>query len=249
MRTLSVVIVAKNEERCVAKCLESVKWADEIIVLDSGSTDSTVEICRTYTPNVYETDWPGYGVQKGRALAKATCDWVLSVDADEEVTEGLRREIQGCMAQGSAGYAGYKIPRLNKVCGKYMRHGEWWPDRHPRLARRDKAAFNTRRVHGGMAVDGSIGFLTQPLLHDTAPNLETMLFKANRFSSLGAEERFAKGKRCGFLKPMAHGMWTFFRAYVVKAGFLDGSMGFISAVLRAEESYYKYLKLWLLNRH
>ena len=122
MPSLSVVIITKNEEERIARCLQSVQWADEIVVFDSGSMDSTVAICRKWTPHVYETDWPGYGVQKGRALAKATCDWVLSIDADEEITEGLRQEIQDCVAQDGAGHAGYKIPRLNKVCGTYLRH-------------------------------------------------------------------------------------------------------------------------------
>ena len=248
MPTISVLIVTLNEERCIAKCLESVKWADEVIVFDSGSTDKTVEVCRTYTSHVYEADWPGYGGQLNRALAKSTSDWVLSIDADEEVTESLRREIEESIALPDGEYVGYKIPRLNKVCGQYMRHGIWWPDRHSRLARRGHANFNAKRVHAGMVINGKIGFLNQPFLHDTAPSMETLLHKLNRFSTLGAEEQFAKGKSSGLLKPFTHAIWHFFRAYVLRAGFLDGRMGFITALVGAEERYYKYLKLWLLRR-
>ena len=248
MPTISVLIVTLNEERCIAKCLESVKWAHEVIVFDSGSTDKTVEVCRTYTPHVYEADWPGYGGQLNRALAKSTGDWVLSIDADEEVTESLRREIEERISQPDSEYAGYKIPRLNKVCGQYMRHGAWWPDRHPRLAKKGKATFNAKRVHAGMVIHGGIGLLSQPFLHDTAPSVEILLRKLNRFSTLGAEEQFAKGRRSGLLKPFLHGIWHFCRFYVLRAGFLDGRMGFITAVMGAEERYYKYLKLSLLQR-
>lgn len=248
MPSLSVIIITKNEEKRIARCLQSIQWADEIIVLDSGSTDNTVAICREWTPHVYETDWPGYGIQKGRALAKATEDWVLSIDADEEVTEGLRQEIQDYVTQDRAGYAGYKIPRLNKVCGMYLRHGGWWPDYHPRLARRGRVAFNTKRVHEGMVIDGSIGFLTQPILHDAAPDLDDMLHKNHLYTTLAAEERFANGKSCSLSMAVARGMWTFLRLYVFRGGFLDGRMGFVASVLRAQGTYYRYVKLWLLNQ-
>ena len=248
MPSLSVVIITKNEEERIVRCLQSVQWADEIVVFDSGSMDSTVAICRKWTPHVYETDWPGYGVQKGRALAKVTCDWVLSIDADEEIMEGLRQEIQDCVAQDGAGHAGYKIPRLNKVCGTYLRHGGWWPDYHPRLARRDKVIFNTKRVHEGMVIDGSIGFLTQPILHDGAPDLDDMLHKSHLYSTLAAEERFANGRSCGLLIAVARGMWAFLHLYVLKGGFLDGRMGFVASGLRAQGAYNRYVELWLLNK-
>ena len=248
MPSLSVLIITKNEEERIARCLQSVQWADEIVVFDSGSIDSTVAICRKWTPHVYETDWPGYGVQKGRALAKATCDWVLSIDADEEVTEGLRQEIQDCVAQDGAGATGYKIPRLNKVCGTYLRHGGWWPDYHLRLARRDKVVFNTKRVHEGMVIDGSIGFLTQPILHDGAPDLDDLLHKSHLYSTLAAEERFANGRSCGLLMAVARGMWAFLHTYVFKGSFLDGPMGFVVSVLKAQGTYNRYVKLWLLNK-
>lgn len=244
--SLSAIIITKNEERCIAKCLESVKWVDEIIVLDSGSTDRTVEICRKWTPNVYETDWPGYGVQKGRALAKATCDWVLSIDADEVVSGELRSEIEASMQQDK--FAAYRIPHLNNFCGQIMRHGTWWPDAHPRLARRDRVKFNDRIVHEGMVIEGRIGMLKSPFFHDTAPDLETFLGKRNLYSSLSAEIMFNRGRTGGIMKAVTHGSWAFFRMYVIKRGFLDGRMGIVSSVIMAMETFYKYVKLWLLYR-
>ena len=244
--TLSAIIITKNEERCIAKCLQSVEWADEIIVLDSGSTDSTVEICRKWTKHVYEADWPGYGVQKGRALAKATCDWVLSIDADEVVSGELRGEIETVMQQDE--FAAYKIPHLNNFCGQIMRHGTWWPDAHPRLARRGKVKFNDRIVHEGMVIEGRIGMLKAPFFHDTAPDLEIFLNKRNLYSSLGAEIMFNRGKTGGITKAVTHGSWAFFRMYIIKRGFLDGRMGLVSSVIMAMETFYKYVKLWLLRR-
>lgn len=243
--SLSVVIITKNEQRCIAKCLQSVAWADEIIVLDSGSTDGTVEICRTWTQRVYETDWPGYGVQKGRALAKATCDWVLSVDADEVVSDGLRREIEACMKDGR--YAGYKIPRHNYFCGQLLRHGGWWPDKHPRLARRGRVVFNQNIVHEGMVIEGGVGELTQPLIHDGVPDLHTALLKNNLYSTLGAKMRARTGRPGCLTGAIVRGLWAFFRFYIVKLGFLDGRMGFVAAAVQAQGNYYRYVKLWLLH--
>ncbi len=247
MPTLSVVIIARNEEQRIERCLRSVQWAHEIIVLDAGSTDRTVEICRRWTPHVYETDWPGYGVQKNRGLAKARGDWVLSLDADEEVSADLRREIEQRLAHGE--HDGYEVPRLTRYCGRYLRHGGWWPDYVPRLARRGKAAFSTAVVHEKMIIAGRVGRLDQPLLHDSSPDLERVLQKVNLYSTLGAEALRARGRTAGLLQTIARGAWTFFRAYVLKAGFLDGSRGFVAAVSDAEGTYYKYLKLWLSNDH
>ena len=245
MPRLSVVIITKNEEQRIARCLESVQWADEIIVLDSGSTDRTVEICRRWTPHVYETDWPGYGAQKNRGVARAGGDWILSVDADEAVSPALRREIELSITRDA--HEAYEMPRLTRYCGQEMRHGGWWPDYVQRLARRGKAVFSDAPVHEKMIAAGSVGRPEHPLLHDSSPDLESVLRKVNLYSTLGAEALRARGRSAGLLKTIARGAWTFFRAYVLKAGFLDGAMGFVAAVSHAEGSYYKHLKLWLSN--
>ncbi|MGZ8151480.1 MAG: glycosyltransferase family 2 protein, partial [Methylovulum sp.] len=180
---LSVIIITKNEGAHIGSCLKSVLWADEIIVLDSGSEDDTVEICKQYTDNVFITDWPGFGIQKQRALDKAQGDWVLSIDADEVVTTELRMEIENTLQQEQ--FNGYQIPRLSSYCGKQIRHGGWWPDYVLRLFRRNAGYFTDSLVHERIVVEGKAGKLTSPLLHDTYENLEEVLNKVNSYSSLG----------------------------------------------------------------
>ncbi len=243
---LSVIIITKNEAEHITRCLESVSWADEIIVLDSGSTDNTVSICRQYTPHVYETDWPGFGVQKQRALEKATGDWVLSIDADEQVTDSLKREIQQAMLKDDI--QGYEIPRLSSYCGRQIRHGGWWPDYVLRLFRRDAGRFSADRVHERVIVEGNINRLGQPLLHEAFVSPEEVLDKINRYSTLGAEKMFEQGKSTHLSTAIAKGFWAFFRTYILQAAFLDGAQGLMLAISNGEGTYYKYLKLLDLQR-
>ena len=243
---LSVVIITRNEEAGIRRCLESVKWADEIVVLDSGSTDATVRICREYTQHVHETDWPGFGPQKNRALQQATGDWVLSLDADEQVTPRLRDEIRTVLSV-SAGPDAYEMPRLSNYCGRFMRHGGWWPDHVTRLFRRGKAHFSDDLVHERLIVNGPSGRLGNPLVHLAFENFEEVLHKIDRYSTASAEMLRDKGRNGSLSKALLHGLWTFLRTYVLKAGFLDGRHGFMLAVSNAEGTYYRYLKLMLLN--
>lgn len=238
---LSVIIIVKNEAQHIGRCLESVAWADEIVVLDSGSSDETVRICRQYTPHVYETDWPGFGVQKQRALEKAKGDWVLSIDADEVVTSELRSEIE--QAIKSERYRGFEIPRLSQYCGKPMRHGGWWPDYVLRLFRREQGRFTESAVHERIIVEGETGRLKIPLLHDAFINLDEVLHKVNSYSSLGVQVLEKKGVRSSLSKAVLKAVWTFIRTYFIKASLLDGRHGFMLAVSNAEGTYYKYLKL------
>ena len=242
---LSVIIITKNEASHIGRCLESVSWADEIIVLDSGSQDDTVSICRQYTDKVYETDWPGFGVQKQRALNKATGDWVLSIDADEIVTAELRAEIEQALQQNK--FHGYEIPRLSSYCGRQMRHGGWWPDYVLRLFRRSAGHFSDAVVHEKIIVEGKVGRLISPFLHDTAVNLEEILRKMNSYSSLGAQMLYEKGVRSSISKAFFKGLWTFIRTYWIKAAFLDGHQGLMLSISNAEGTYYKYLKLMELQ--
>ena len=242
---LSVIIITKNEASHIGRCLESVSWADEIIVLDSGSQDDTVSICRQYTDKVYETDWPGFGVQKQRALDKATGDWVLSIDADEIVTAELRAEIEQALQQNK--FHGYEIPRLSSYCGRQMRHGGWWPDYVLRLFRRNAGHFSDAVVHEKIIVEGKVGRLISPFLHDTAVNLEEILRKMNSYSSLGAQMLYEKGVRASISKAVFKGLWTFIRTYWIKAAFLDGYQGLMLSISNAEGTYYKYLKLMELQ--
>lgn len=238
---LSVIIITKNEASHIGRCLESVAWADEIVVLDSGSEDDTVSICRQYTDKAYETDWPGFGIQKQRALDKANGDWILSVDADEVVTSELRAEIEKAIQQGNC--KGYEIPRLSSYCGRQMRHGGWWPDYILRLFRRDCGRFTDSVVHENIIVQGQIGRLRSPLLHDAFVNLDEVLHKVNSYSSLGAEMMYQRGVRSSLGKAVLKGLWTFIRTYWIKAAFLDGRQGLMLSISNAEGAYYKYLKL------
>ena len=238
---LSVIIITKNEDTHIGPCLQSVLWADEIIVLDSGSDDDTVEICKRYTDKVFITDWPGFGIQKQRALDKAQGDWVLSIDADEVVTAELRREIENVLRQEQ--FNGYEIPRLSSYCGKQIRHGGWWPDYVIRLFRRNAGSFTDSVVHERVVVQGKIGKLTSPLLHDAFVNPDEVLRKVNCYSSLGAEMLHRKGVRSSISKAIFKALWCFIRTYWLKAAFLDGRQGLMLSISNAEGAYYKYVKL------
>ena len=244
--TISVVLITKNEEASLRRCLDSVKWADEIVVLDSGSTDATVQICREYTQRVYETDWPGFGPQKNRALARAGGEWVLSLDADECVSAELREEIMAIVA-GSGELDAYAIPRLSSYCGRFMRHGGWWPDYVTRLFRRGKGHFSDDLVHEKLKVDGPTGRMKNHLDHHAFDDFEEVLRKINEYSSASARMLRERGRSSSLSKAIAHGFWAFLRTYVLLAGLLDGKHGFMLAVSNAEGTYYRYLKLMLLE--
>ena len=244
---LSVIIIAKNEEESIRVCLDSVAWADEIIVLDSGSTDATVDICRKYTDKVYVTDWIGHGPQKNRALKLATGDWVLALDADEWVTPELKEEIIR-IVHNPREHAAFEMARLSSYCGQYIHHCGWWPDRITRLFKNGKARFNDHLIHDKLIVDGSIGRLSNHLMHRSFRDLDHMLDKLNRYSTGGARVLLSEGEKSSLSKAVLHGFWSFFQTYIVRAGFLDGRMGLMLAVSNGEGTYYKYLKLMLMTK-
>jgi glycosyltransferase involved in cell wall biosynthesis len=245
--TLSAVLIAKNSERTIRRCLESLSFTDEIVVVDSGSTDRTLEICREFGARVHETnDWPGYGPQKNRALEHAQSEWVLSIDSDEWVSTPLRDELERAIATGT--HAAFAMPRRSSFCGRFMRHSGWWPDYVVRLFRRGQARFSDDLVHERLIVDGAVGRLREPILHEAVTDIDQMIAKINAYSASGAEMRYARGERASLSTALLHGAWMFFRTYVLRRGFLDGREGFLLAVLNAEASYYRYVKLWLLTR-
>jgi glycosyltransferase involved in cell wall biosynthesis len=243
---LSVIIITKNEAQHIGRCLASVAWADEIIVLDSGSSDDTVEICKQFTEQVFITDWPGFGPQKQRALDKASNEWVLSIDADEQVSTALKIEI--LQAMQISDIHGFEIPRLSSYCGRQIKHGGWWPDHVLRLFRRNNGRFSEEVVHERIQVNGNIGRLSNPLLHEAFVNPEEVLDKINRYSSLGATKLFNNGQTASLSLAIGKGLWSFFRTYILKAAILDGAQGLMLAISNAEGSYYKYLKLRELTR-
>jgi glycosyltransferase involved in cell wall biosynthesis len=245
MTTVAVTVITKNEENFIRTCLESVDWADEIIILDSGSTDGTVEICREYTDKIMLTDWPGFGPQKNRALAMAKSEWVLSLDADEHVSPELKQAILSAIA-APEGYVAFDLPRRSGYCGRRIRHSGWWPDYVTRLFRRGSARFSDDLLHERLIVDGRIGRLREPLIHAAFEDIENVLDTMNRYSTIGARMMYNRAKKVTMATAILHGFWSFFHTYVVRAGFLDGREGFMLAVSNAEGTYYKYLKLLLL---
>ena len=245
--SLSVIIITKNEEAVIRRCVESVAWADEVIVLDSGSEDRTAEICRELGAQVHQaTDWPGFGPQKNRALALATGDWVFSIDADEWVTAELRAEIERAIA-GPGESAAFRLPRSSSFCGRIMRHSGWSPDHVVRLFRRGTARFSDDLVHERLLVEGETADLRVPLTHEAIRDLDQMLAKMNAYSTASAAAMHKRGKGASVFSALAHGLWAFIRTYVLRAGFLDGREGFMLAVANAEGAYYRYLKLMLLS--
>lgn len=246
--TLSVIVIAKNEAAMIGRCLESVAWADERVLLDSGSTDATVEIARAAGARVESTaDWPGFGPQKNRALALASGEWVLSLDADEWVTPELRADIELALAYPGAA-AAFRMPRRSSYCGRFMNHGGWWPDPVVRLFRRGQARFSDDLVHERLIVDGPITDLAAPLMHEAVVDLGDSIAKMNAYSTAGAAMLHARGKRAGIATALARGGWTFLRSYLLRGGFRDGREGYLLAVANAQGTYYKYAKLMLLNR-
>lgn len=244
---ISVIIITKNEAHDIRDCLASVAWADEIIVLDSGSTDDTLVIAREFTPHVYTSaDWQGFGIQKNHALAYASKSWVLSLDADERVDVALQQEIQQVLQSPQSDV--YFMPRLSSFCGQFIHHSGWRPDYVARLFKRGSAQFSQHLVHESLSFTAPAGYLSSSILHLSYKNLDEVLDKMQRYALLGAAELQAKNKRSSLASAIGHGAWAFVRTYVIRLGFLDGAQGFMLAVNNAETTYYKYLQLYFLTK-
>ncbi len=238
---LSVTIIAKNEERNIRRCLESVQFADEIIVLDSGSADNTVAVAKEYTEHVFSTDWPGYGAQKQRALLKATGDWVLNLDADEAISEKLQQEILQVIASDKAD--AYRIAIRMNFYNQPLKYSSS-PKRHARLFKRENTYFSTDIVHEKIILpEGTrIGKLKNSIMHHSFKDVSHMLYKMNKYSSYSAKTYIAKKRRPGFVKTLASTSWMFFRCYVLQRGFLDGKVGFLFSVFNAQGTFYRGIK-------
>jgi glycosyltransferase involved in cell wall biosynthesis len=246
---LSLTVITKNEEAAIRRCIESVPFADEIVVVDSGSTDRTVEICKSLGARVVVTDdYPGNGPQKNRALDLATGDWILSLDADEWLTPELQDEIRELIGTAPQEVGGYRIKRLSSFCGVYVHHSGWWPDWVIRLCRRGRGRFNDELVHDRMTIEGKLESTRGHMLHEAYTGLEELMAKLNRYSTEGARMLAIRGRRGSLWRAIVHGLWAFVRTYVMRAGFLDGKAGLMIAVYNAETTYYKYLKLMLLQQ-
>jgi len=245
---LSAIVITRNEAANIAACLASVAFCDERIVVDCGSDDGTVDAARQSGARVETRPWEGFGAQKNFALSLAAGDWVLSIDADERVSAALAAEIEQAIAGGGGDVDGYEMPRLSTFCGRPMRHSGWYPDHVLRLFRRGRARFSDDLVHERVVCDGRVERLSAALNHHPVQRLEDALSRMDRYSSAGAQMLVASNRRVSFCSGILHGVWAFVRSYVLRAGFLDGSEGFLLAVANAEGTYYRYMKAWLIRR-
>lgn len=246
MQKISVTIITLNEEQNIRACLESVQWADEILISDSGSADKTVQICKGYGANVFNDEWQGFGSQKNLIASRAKNNWVLNVDADERITPDLKAEIELVLNNGSC--EGYNIPRKNFFGDKWIKHCGWYPDYNLRLYRKDKARFNERAVHEAVQIDGKVGCLKSPLKHYTYKNISDYLKRMDRYSTLAAEEMLKNGKTAGIADLILRPCFTFFKMLFLQKGFLEGYSGIVLSGLYSSYTFSKYAKLWEMSK-
>ncbi|MDZ7725840.1 MAG: glycosyltransferase family 2 protein [candidate division KSB1 bacterium] len=244
---VTATIITLNEEVNIGRCLESLNWADDIVVVDSGSGDATLDICRGFNCRIYNIDWRGFGATKQFALEQAGTEWVLSIDADEEVSDALRQQIKDVI-NDPASLNGYKIQRCSRYLGSFIRHSGWEHDRPLRLLRKSCGRFDLKSVHESIHLQGPAGLLKAPLYHYPYPDISTHIDKMNRYSELGAQELAKKGRNSSPAAAVLHGTGKFLKMYLLKAGFLDGAAGFVLAKNSAFGVYLKYIKLWKMNR-
>lgn len=247
MPKISAVILTKNEAENLPRCLESLHWVDEILVLDSESTDQTMAVAQKFGAKTHQLPWEGFGKQKQKGVELASGDWVLSIDADETVTSELKAEIQLRLSNDN-GMAGFYLKRKAYFLDRFVRHGGWYPDWVLRLFKKDKGRFSLAPVHETVILNGPAARLEAELLHYTDPNFSHYLSKLNRYTDLSAEALFAQGKGGSIFKILANPAAKFFSQYFLKAGFLDGQAGFILAAASAFHVFSKYVKLWELSR-
>lgn len=247
VHSLSVILITKNEAANIRDCLQSVAWADEIIVVDSGSTDDTCSIAKEMGAKVYvHADWPGFGPQKNRALDYAGNDWVFSIDADERVTPELRAEIETAMQTGKA--EGYFCPRLSQFCGQFVHHSGWYPDYVLRLFKRGTGRFSESLVHESVLLTGRSEKLKTPLLHYSYLTKDDVERKVEQYSTAAAKQMFQAGKRSSPAGAALRGGWAFVRTYLLRLGVLDRRAGLNIARMNARTTYLKYLKLEALRK-
>ena len=242
MLPISVVIVTKNEENNIEDALKSVSDAKEIVVIDSFSTDRTVEICRKYTDKVFQYEWQGFSRQKQTAVDYAEGEWVLLLDADERVTDDLRQEITDVLLNTDCN--GFYVPRKNFFIGTWIRHGGWWPDHTLRLFRKNRGHLVPREVHEQVAVDGKVGYLKNPLKHYTYASISDYLNRMDRYSSLASIEIRKKHGSAGPILLVVKPISMFLKMYILRRGFLDGTYGFLLAALYSYYTLSKYAKTW-----
>lgn len=247
MEKLSVAIITKNEEHNIERCLKAIQWADEVLVVDSGSTDKTLEICRQHQCRIIETEWMGFGRTKQFSVEHASHDWILVVDADEEVTEALAHRINEILSAPDE-HRVYACLRISYYLGKRIKFC-WGTDYVKRLFNRKKAHFDSKNVHESLVTDAKVEKIKEPMLHYTYPTIASHIRKINLYSSLGAEISHEKGKRPSLLRSIFRGIHAFIEMYFFNLGFLDGKKGLILSIISGHASTIKYFKIWEIQHN
>ena len=241
MSGLAVTVITLNEESNIVPCLESARWADEIIVLDSGSTDRTVDFARQFTDRVLSVPWEGFGKTKNRAIEAASKPWIFVLDADERITQPLRREIEQ-IVRADGPLDGYRVPRRNHFCGRFIKYLGWYPDYSVRLFRKARGRFAEREVHESIEIDGRVGTLHQPMLHYTYNSISDFVLRMDRYSMLAARELVRRGQRPLPGELVWRPFLTFLKLYFLQRGFLEGRDGYTLAFLYSTYNFLKYYK-------
>jgi glycosyltransferase involved in cell wall biosynthesis len=245
---LSVTVITRNEAPRIADALESVRWADEIVVVDSESTDDTVAIARRFTERVIVRAWPGYAPQKNHAASVATHDWILSIDADERVTPELAAEIRGILSSDPPA-CGYRMPRVTRAFGRWIRSTDWYPDWQLRLYDRRRGGWDeSRTVHESVRVGGQVGHLRGELQHLAYRDLSHHLDTIDRYTTLAAADMAARGRRANWIATLTYTRLAFFRNLILRGGFRDGMAGLVISSMNAWYVFLKYAKLWELQQ-
>jgi glycosyltransferase involved in cell wall biosynthesis len=245
---LSACIITYNEADRIEACLRSVAFCDELLVVDSHSTDDTRALAAALGARVIERDWPGYRSQKQFATDAAAHDWVLCLDADERVSERLRSEIEALRANGFAGAAGWSVPRITDYFGRFLRHGNAYPDRLVRLFDRRHGGWTGHEIHENTKVRGTVRRLHGHLEHFSYRSLSDHLNRMQRYADLMAQALYARGRRCGLTPVLVNPQWRFIRGYLLRLGFLDGWRGLVFALIEANYVRRKYLGLYMRSR-
>lgn len=241
MEKVSVTIITKNEEKNIERCLESIRWADEIVVVDTFSTDRTVEICRRFTDKIFQQDWLGYGRQKNFCASKASNRWVLNVDADEVISAECADAIQRILS-GEPQFPLYRFPRKNFIADRWVRYAGWYPDLISRLYDRDRVSFSDSVVHERLVPDNDGGIINHPILHYSFDGMEDYIQRQNRYSSLYAEEKVRLGWKANWTHLYLRPIWMFVKTYFMRQGFREGFLGVFLSLSMAFYTYLKYAK-------
>ncbi len=245
MPRLSVIIIAKNESKNIADCIKSANFADEIIVLDSGSSDNTILLAKKLGAKVFTRPWKGYGQYKNIAIQLAKYEWIFSLDADERIPPALKQEILKTINRSN--FDIYDVPRSSFFVSRFIKFSGWRPDRTKRLFKKGSAKFSSHHVHEHLITKYEIGHLSESLIHYSYQDFETVLKKINIYSSLGARDLKDRGAKGSLKKAIFHALWAFVRTYILRLGFLDGREGLMLAISVAEGTYYRYIKLIYLK--